>query len=192
MGLEPGATYTLTLTHENDEDDSGALGTAQTGDVQTDDVRADAQGDLSYATQLDTPGRWRLNVQGADLDARFEVEVTSSRPSPTVTPPAVPDEAPATETSPTEAPTTETPPTETPATPAIETESTPQPEQSPSSTSENETAEEQSEPTETPTPAEDAPRGDLQDDPEDSATSRALPLRPTPLRPTPQRLKNFL
>ena len=63
--LVPEAIYTLTLTNED-------------GDEIPEKVQADAQGDLTFATQLGAPGHWQLNVQGSGLDARFEVEVTEA------------------------------------------------------------------------------------------------------------------
>ncbi len=179
-GLEPGTSYTLNLTNEN-------------GEVTQDEaeVRADAQGDFSYTTRLDTPGRWRLNVQGSTLDARFEVEVTSRDPTaPAVDPPAVPGE-----TAPTEAPSLETAPIEPAPDPSetLPTESVPiepapdepetPPSDSPALGTPEGAPEEQAEPPAlnvppAPTPGETAAQDDARDDLQDGATLERTPLEP--------------
>ena len=72
-GLEPATTYTLTLTNDG-------------SDGVTETLSADEAGGFVYPVRLGTPGRWRLNVQGSDLDAQFEVTVTGQ--TPTVTTPS--------------------------------------------------------------------------------------------------------
>lgn len=98
--LEPGASYQLVLTPPEQAGEERAAITITR--------QADGQGNVTFASTLQYPGAYRVQVMGPRLDASLNVQVRAAESPPADTP--------ATSDPGTESPATDTPTTDTPTT----------------------------------------------------------------------------